>query len=285
MYTVKQMAELSSVSVKTLYHYQKVGILMPAQIDENGYRYYDDEQIKTLQKILFYKELGFSLEKIREMQQEGLSPVAELKRQRELLQAQRVKLTEVLKTIDKTIKSEEQHKDLAPREYFVGLKKDERANAVMLRVLNTGGMWCDFVFGERPLASSQFGLQATAACVLGDDELSFYGYPVIGKKQFEHPFLRVAYTDIQSIELSVRRGLSGSLIKNYSMMVKIRFDDYEIVLRDGNTAVSKEFYKLAAKYDFLLSDPQQLIDAADIMDRDQLYAFFEHLYAESDLDS
>jgi len=64
-YTVHEVAKLSGVTIKTLYNYHRIGLLMPERIAENGYRYYGDKELKRLQQILFYRELGFPLKKIK----------------------------------------------------------------------------------------------------------------------------------------------------------------------------------------------------------------------------
>lgn len=51
-YTVQEVANLSGATVKTLYHYQKVGLLFPNSIGENGYRYYTDKELERLQQIM-----------------------------------------------------------------------------------------------------------------------------------------------------------------------------------------------------------------------------------------
>ena len=59
MYHIKEAAQLSGVSVKTLHHYDKIGLLVPLK-SENGYRIYSKEDLERLQVILYYKYLGFS---------------------------------------------------------------------------------------------------------------------------------------------------------------------------------------------------------------------------------
>ena len=56
-YTVKELAELSGVSVRTLHFYDEVGLLKPVYVGENSYRYYEREQLLLLQQILFFREL------------------------------------------------------------------------------------------------------------------------------------------------------------------------------------------------------------------------------------
>src|SRR5579862_1587357 len=63
-YTVKQVAAMSGVSVRTLHFYDETGLLKPARYGANGYRFYEEPQLLTLQQILFYRELGFELKEI-----------------------------------------------------------------------------------------------------------------------------------------------------------------------------------------------------------------------------
>ena len=64
-YTVKKLAAMSGVSVRTLHFYDEVGLLKPAYVGANGYRFYEEAQLLTLQQILFYRELGFELKQIK----------------------------------------------------------------------------------------------------------------------------------------------------------------------------------------------------------------------------
>ncbi len=64
-YTVKQLAAMSGVSVRTLHFYDETGLLKPAYHRANGYRFYEEAQLLTLQQILFYRELGFELKQIK----------------------------------------------------------------------------------------------------------------------------------------------------------------------------------------------------------------------------
>src|SRR5579883_2731395 len=66
-YTVKKLAKLSGVSVRTLHFYDEIGLLKPAYYGDNHYRYYEEEQLLMLQQILFYRKLGFSLNDIKNM--------------------------------------------------------------------------------------------------------------------------------------------------------------------------------------------------------------------------
>src|SRR3954463_16663889 len=64
-YTVKQVAAISGVSVRSLHFYDETGLLKPAYVGANGYRFYEEPQLLTLQQILFYRELGLELKHIK----------------------------------------------------------------------------------------------------------------------------------------------------------------------------------------------------------------------------
>ena len=64
---IKEFAELTGVSVRTLHYYDEIGLLKPSYVDEqNGYRFYDENSLERMQEILFYRELDFSLKSIAE---------------------------------------------------------------------------------------------------------------------------------------------------------------------------------------------------------------------------
>ena len=66
-YSVKQVSELSGVTIRALHHYDQIGLLKPAERSEKRYRYYDEDSLLRLQQILFYRELGFSLDETKDI--------------------------------------------------------------------------------------------------------------------------------------------------------------------------------------------------------------------------
>ena len=65
---IKEFAEFTGVSVRTLHYYDEIGLLVPAYVDGfTGYRYYDENSLLRMQEILFYRELDFSLKAIGEI--------------------------------------------------------------------------------------------------------------------------------------------------------------------------------------------------------------------------
>ncbi|GJM07567.1 MAG: transcriptional regulator [marine bacterium B5-7] len=103
-YTVKQLAKLSGVSVRTLHYYDEIALLSPAYYGDNHYRYYEEEQLLMLQQILFYKELGFPLGDIQKiLKSEHFDKIEALQSHRNLLTGDIDRIHKLINTIDKTI--------------------------------------------------------------------------------------------------------------------------------------------------------------------------------------
>ncbi|PBB06356.1 MerR family transcriptional regulator [Salimicrobium humidisoli] len=118
---VKEIAELAGVSVRTLHHYDEIGLLVPDEVTEAGYRIYSDKNLDTLQQILFFKELGFPLEKIKEiMHNPSFDRQQALIRQRDMLYRKRSQLNEVIRTIEKTIQESKGERKMPNRDKFTG---------------------------------------------------------------------------------------------------------------------------------------------------------------------
>lgn len=120
-YTVKQVAAMSGVSVRTLHFYDEAGLLKPAYHGANGYRFYEEAQLLTLQQILFYRELGFELKQIKEiLGRADFEKVAALQSHRETLQKNLARARTLLDTIEKTIRHLKGAKKMKDEEMFAG---------------------------------------------------------------------------------------------------------------------------------------------------------------------
>lgn len=103
-YPVKKLAKLAGVSVRTLHHYDRIGLLKPSIRTEAKYRLYGPDELHRLQQILFYKELDFSLDEIRAiLDRPEFDRVMALESHRLALKARQERLATLLITIDKTI--------------------------------------------------------------------------------------------------------------------------------------------------------------------------------------
>lgn len=102
--TVNELAKASGVSVRTLHHYHQIGLLVPATVGANGYRYYGEDQALRLQQILFWREIGVSLANIRGfLDRPGADPAVELAGHRSRLSREARRTARLLKTIDRTL--------------------------------------------------------------------------------------------------------------------------------------------------------------------------------------
>jgi DNA-binding transcriptional MerR regulator len=124
-YTVHKLAQLSGVSIRTLHFYDEIGLLKPAYVAENGYRYYQEKQLLVLQQILFFRELGFELKQIQEiLGQSDFDRLKALESQKTLLQNKITQLQTLLKTIDKTVNHLEGKRMLPNKDIFKGFAPD-----------------------------------------------------------------------------------------------------------------------------------------------------------------
>ena len=120
MYHLKEAAQLSGVSIKTLYHYDKIGLVVPLK-SENGYRTYSKDDLEQLQVILYYKYLGFSLEKIAELlKEEKMNLLPHLTRQLDYLTRERQHLDTLISTLQKTIQEQKGEIKMTIQEKFTG---------------------------------------------------------------------------------------------------------------------------------------------------------------------
>lgn len=107
MKTISQIAKLTGISVRTLQYYDEIDLLKPTAITPSGYRLYNDETLKRLQQILFFKELDFKLKEIKEILQNSEFDQLEIfKKQKTLLCLKRDRLNNLIKLLEKLEKGE-----------------------------------------------------------------------------------------------------------------------------------------------------------------------------------
>lgn len=118
---VKEVADLVGISVRTLHHYDEIGLLTPAETTQAGYRIYSDENLETLQQILFFKELGFPLKKINEIiDNPSFDRQEALIMQHKMLLEKKNQLDKMIETIEKTIQHSKGEIHMSNQEKFAG---------------------------------------------------------------------------------------------------------------------------------------------------------------------
>lgn len=109
MKTVHEVAKLTGISVRTLHHYDKIGLLPPTKKSSAGYRLYDEQSLELLEQILFFKELEIPLREIKLiLQSPSFDKRHALLKQKQLLIKKRKRLDDVIAAIDKKLMGDEE---------------------------------------------------------------------------------------------------------------------------------------------------------------------------------
>ncbi len=101
MMTIHELANLSGISVRTLHYYDKINLLKPYCIEENGYRIYNEDSLRRLQQIMFYKEMDLQLKEIKNiLNHPGFDQKEAIRDQKDLLTAKRNRLTKLIEQME-----------------------------------------------------------------------------------------------------------------------------------------------------------------------------------------
>lgn len=123
-YTVQKLSRLAGVSKRTLRYYDQIGLLRPARVNSSGYRIYGLAEVDMLQQILFYRELGFSLEKIKEIVTDPkFNKVMALKEHRGKLLERRAQLDVLIDNVNRSIAHGEGRITMSDQDKFQGFKQ------------------------------------------------------------------------------------------------------------------------------------------------------------------
>ena len=118
-YTVGEVARLAHVSVRTLHHYDGIGLLTPSARSAGGYRLYSESDLRRLRQVLFYRELEFGLEEIAEILADPSAGTDDhLRRQHRLLRERRARDRALLAAIDREMEARKMGISLTPEEQF-----------------------------------------------------------------------------------------------------------------------------------------------------------------------
>jgi DNA-binding transcriptional MerR regulator len=121
-WSIQHVARHSGITARTLRYYDEIGLLRPAQIGSNGYRYYEQEQLLRLQQILLLRELDMDLTQIAAVLNGVRDKVEALRAHRERLVAEGVRLNRLAQTVAATIAHLEEGIAMPPEEMFEGFR-------------------------------------------------------------------------------------------------------------------------------------------------------------------
>lgn len=128
-WTVSEVARLAHVTVRTLHHYDEIGLLVPSQRTEAGYRMYGPPELERLQQILLFRELSFSLEAIQELlEQPAFERLEALRAQRELLFERIARTESVIGAVDVAIEALQGGTEMDEERMFAGFGDFDQAD-------------------------------------------------------------------------------------------------------------------------------------------------------------
>lgn len=123
-YSIRELAQLSGLSTRTLRWYDEIGLLKPARVAESGYRYYGPAQVDRLQHILTYRALGLQLARIREcLDDPSFDRLAALRQHRKELQGRKARLELLIQSVEETIGCEERKETMNDERKFAAFKE------------------------------------------------------------------------------------------------------------------------------------------------------------------
>ncbi len=139
-WTVGELARLAGVTVRTLHHYDRIGLVRPSERTSAGYRSYDLRDLDRLQQVLVYRELGFPLEEVATLLDDpDADPAAHLRRQHRLLRERLERTQAMVAAVEKEMEARQMGISLTPEERFEvfgdGFSEEYQAEAEE--------RWCD----------------------------------------------------------------------------------------------------------------------------------------------
>lgn len=124
-YGIRELAQMSGVTARTLRWYDRIGLLKPARVGENGYRFYSGAEVNRLQHILFYRELGVELDQIKRLLDDPtFDRMAALRGHLAVLEEKRGQIDAMIASVRSTINAEERNELMKDHEKFEAFRKN-----------------------------------------------------------------------------------------------------------------------------------------------------------------
>lgn len=193
MYKVKETADLAGVSVRTLHHYDRIGLLQPSETTDAGYRLYDEEDLERLQQILFFKELGLHLADIASiLDHPQFQRSRALRRHREFLLAKRQRIDRLLDAVDQTIASLEGGTPMSTRDMFAPFSTETISEHQKKYEQEVKERWGETdAFAESQRRTSQYGKEQWRA--IADQSNAIYkNLAALMDQPVQHPQVQAA---------------------------------------------------------------------------------------------
>lgn len=269
MKTVKEVSKLTGVSVRTLHYYDEIGLLKPAHVNEAGYRFYDEENLKRLQQILLFREFGMPLKEIqRILEDPALDRIQILRGQRCVLAQKKMHLERLLSSVDSILKGEKEMD-------FTVFRKEDIEELFQIFVKNAP---------ESILTASiqDFGSMEAFRKNYVEKTLKLYNQPETKQILLE------AYGDKEGVLDSVRNPMGTEEIDAYQKKTDSIVKRLVLCRREGMSAQTLEVkaliceYALATKQVFRLKNERQIMMgiAETYENYEQARSVFDKQYGE-----
>ncbi|MDV3295564.1 MAG: MerR family transcriptional regulator [Brachybacterium paraconglomeratum] len=171
-YSISDVAKMAGISTRTLRHYDEIGLLAPAAVAANGYRWYGRDELRRLQRILLLREMDVPLPEIGAILAGSVDETAALRRHLTLILAERDRLDQIATTINRTIADLEGHRRLPDVDFFRGLHQTRDSLAATLHER----------FGEEAVRALQHGISCMEGWARSDhDEMATTGDELYGR--------------------------------------------------------------------------------------------------------
>jgi DNA-binding transcriptional MerR regulator len=126
-YTVRQLGKLAGVTNRTLHYYDQIGLLQASEIGDNGYRYYEEDALLRLQQILFYRELDFSLEQIKDiLSQPDFDLLKALEGHKRALLERGRRVQTLIETVERTILHLQGVIEMSKQDLYSGFDEEQQ---------------------------------------------------------------------------------------------------------------------------------------------------------------
>ena len=243
MRTVKEISDLTGISVRTLHYYDEIGLLKPTDKSEAGYRLYDDKALETLQQILFFREFDIPLKEIKAvMDNPTLERNQILQMQRKMLVAKKERMERLISSIDRILKGD----NTMDFEVFSKAELEDMYNSMAANMSEKQKALFIEHYGSMEEWKKKFIENASSETVQKNylKIVEWYGSKAKALEAVKNP----GNTDI----FTAYQKRLGAIIKKLSE-------------KKGHDVYSFEVKELVGEYDFVTKQMYQLPDATSMM--------------------
>lgn len=243
MRTVKEISEITGISVRTLHYYDEIGLLKPTEKSEAGYRLYDDKALETLQQILFFREFDLPLKEIKMvMDNPGFDKNQVLQTQRKMLMTKKERLERLIASIDDILKGDNKMDFTVFNEEEISTLYDD-----MVRNMNDE---------QRAIFTSHYGS-------MEEFEKHFKKSAASEKAQKNYAKLVEWYGSKDAVLEATKNSKGSEIFTSYQK----RLGNIQKKLADkkGTDVNSFEIRELVGEYDFVAKQLYQMKDVQKLM--------------------